>query len=169
MFLLPPPTILLITDIGPSFLPILPSTVRCLCCTTIRSSCQPYHDTRFGRILACLWDTECQPATNGRCTSLRQDVGPRLREDDRTGAQRSHPRLVSPAQVGIHPCVIVWVPASAGTGEPGLLRKTPSRVDARWHRPPPGPAGYAVPCPQDRHRRNGTPAHHQQSTLRPSR
>src|SRR5450756_2228129 len=68
-------------------------------------------------------------------------------------------RFVHNAIVGdallVHVYTRLFVPASAGTGEPGLLRKTPSRVDARWHRPPLGPAGYAVPYPPDRPRHTG--------------
>src|SRR5450756_343753 len=81
-------------------------------------------------------------------------------------------RFVHDAIVGdailVHVYTRLLVPASAGTGEPGLLRKIPSQVDVRWHRPPSGPAAYAAPCLPDRPRHTGTPVHHQQSTLRPS-
>lgn len=54
-------------------------------------------------------------------------------------------------------------------GDGGKATTTGNRAFSRWRRPPPGPAGYAVPCPRDQHRRTGTPARHRQSTLHPSR
>src|SRR5450756_3046973 len=61
-----------------------------------------------------------------------------------------HDAIVADALL-VHVCTRLLVPASAGTGGPGLLRKTPSQVDVRWHRPPPGPACllYTSPSPRD--------------------